>query len=570
MKKLIIYSIFSLLTGLILSQCSKNDEDVVVSIEDRVITIKNIQEILKANYPKKDNYQDIDLDHKKELLEPLINKNLRIYAAYDLGLDKDKDFQKKLKDFELRLMGSKYYEEKIIDELVPEREIEKFLERQGVELKASHILIGFKGSRRPAERTKDEAIKLVNDIIKELNAGADFGMTAIKYSDDLSAKKNKGELGYFTWGRMVGPFQEAAWNLDVGQISGPVETPFGFHIIKLEDRREIPNYKPDRSPRSILRIKQTLAKAHNDSVKVRWVKHYAGLKKKYNYVLYDDSLKYLSNLISEKMKVEKLIAGSFTSAQKEITLAEYNGGKITLGYFIDKYGKKLASVLSRFKDYLILKQEIDRDSMNRLVMKAVKEIGIDQQPDIIKEIKKFSDAQMNKMIEKQQVTETTNPTDQDLLKYYKLNRDSFKKGKEIELWEIYVTDKNLAEKIAQKAKKGINFENLVEKYSEDKTAKNKNGYIGFKSINGRGNVSREAHKLGPGGKIGGPLKYRRGWVVFKTGKENAERFLPYEEVKKEVKNKLTRELTSQAKTAWQNSLKEKYSVYIDEEKLREI
>jgi peptidyl-prolyl cis-trans isomerase SurA len=569
MKQLLIYSIFILVVGLVLTQCGKQ-EDVVVTIGDRTINVDQVRSILKAKYPNAENYKDVELDRKEELLQPLISKNLRIYAAYDLGLDKEKEFQKTLKERKTRMMGSKYYEITIIDELVPESEIEKVLLRQGVELKASHILIGYTGARRPANRSREEAEKLVDTILKELNAGADFGTTAVKYSDDPSAKKNNGDLGYFTWGRMVGPFQEAAWDLEIGQLSGGVETPFGFHIIKLIDRREVPNYKPNRDPRNILRLKQTLAKAQTDSARVRWIKHYAGLKKKYNYVLYDDSVKYTSRMLSEKLEVEKIIPGTFTSEQRKITFAEYDGDKITLGNLIDKYESKLATVLARFKDMNVLNQEIDRESMNRLVMVAAKDAGIDQRPDTQKDIRKFTDEQMSKMIEKQQVTQNITPTDDDVLKYYKLNRESFKKGAEIELWEVYMTDENLAKEVAQKAKTGANFEGLVRKYTEDKNMIKKGGYLGYKNIKGRGSISQEAHKLGPGGKIGGPLKYRRGWSVFKTGKMNEERKLSFEEAKNQAKGKLQRELTTKAKTDWENSLKEKYPVDIDEDKLREI
>jgi peptidyl-prolyl cis-trans isomerase SurA len=310
MKKLLSLSIFILLSGLVLTQCGRQDENVVVTVGDLTITNDDVRNVLKAKYPKKDDFKDIDLELKKELLEPLIKKNLRINAAYDLGLEKDEKFKRMLEDQKMRTMGSKYYEIMIIDKMLPEGEIEKTLERQGVELKASHILIGFKGSRRPADRTREEAEQLVSTIINELNGGADFGTTAIKYSDDPSAKKNNGELGYFTWGRMVGPFQEAAWQLGIGEISPPVETVFGFHIIKLMDRREIPNYKPDRSNRNIYRLKQMLMKSQSDSVRVRWTKHYAGVKIKYNYVLYEDSIKYVSNLLTEKTKVEKIIPGA--------------------------------------------------------------------------------------------------------------------------------------------------------------------------------------------------------------------------------------------------------------------
>jgi parvulin-like peptidyl-prolyl isomerase len=570
MKKLLGYSIFILLVGLVLTQCAKQDENVVVTVGDLTITDAQVRSVLKAKYPNQDSFKDLDLNRKKELLEPLITKNLRINAAYDLGLEEDEEFKRMLEDQKMRAMGSKYYERMIIDKIIPEGEIEKILTRQGVELKASHILIGFKGSRRPADRTREEAEKLVEDILKELKAGAEFSITAQKYSDDPSAKKNNGELGYFTWGRMVGPFQEAAWELEVGEISDPVKTMFGFHIIKLVDRREIPNYIPNRSDRNISRLKQMVMKSYGDSARVRWTKHFASLKKKYNYVLYEDSIKYVSNLLKEKTKVEKIVPGGFTSKQREITLAEYEGDKITLGTLIDRYKDQLVSVFGKFREDKILRSEIDRSSMNRLVMIAIKENGIDKLPNVVKEIRKFTEEQMNKMVEQKEVTEKVNPTDKEVKSYFKNNSDSFKKGAEIEIWEVNTKDKKLAEEIARKAKQGVNFEELAKKYSDDKSLKNKGGYLGFKKINGRGLVSSEAHKLGPGGKIGGPVNYRRGWSVFKTGSKREEGIMEFEEAKSRAKNLLRREQILQVKAEWEKSLKDEYPVIIDEDKLKEI
>jgi peptidyl-prolyl cis-trans isomerase SurA len=570
MKKILSYSVIILVVGVILTQCTKQGENVVVTVGDVTITDTQIRNVLKAKFPNQENFKNIDLDQKKVILDPLITRGLRVNAAYDLGLKEDDKFKRMLDDQKMRTMGSKYYESKIIDVVIPESEIEKILLRQGVELKTSHILIGFDESRTASDRTRAQAEKLVADILKELKAGADFATTAQKYSEDPSVRKNKGDLGYFTWGRMVGPFQEAAWNLEIGETSVPVETIFGFHIIRLEDRREVPNYKPDRSKQSIFRLKQMLMRSYGDSALVLWTKHYENLKKKYNYILYEDSIKYVSNLIKDKSKVQKILPGTFTTQEKEITMAEYDGNKITIGTLIDRYNDQLVSMFSKFQVERALRTEIDRLSTNRIVMIAVEEDGVDQIPDVVDDMRNFTEEQMNKMVEERAIAEKINPTDEEVKEYYINNSDAFKSGAEIEIWEVYTTDQKLAEKIAQKAKKGANFQELSNKYSEDKSLKNKGGYLGYKKIGGRGAVSREAFTLGPGGKIGGPVKYRRGWSVLKTGKKHEEGITEFEKAKSRAMSLLKRERTLHAKTEWENSLKDEYPVSIDEEKLKEI
>lgn len=104
----------------------------------------------------------------------------------------------------------------------------------GEQIGASHILIGFKGAARSkATRTKDEATREADRLIKEAaKPGADFAELAKKHSDGPSAPRG-GALGKFGKGRMVPAFEQAAFALKPGEVTKkPVETQFGFHIIK--------------------------------------------------------------------------------------------------------------------------------------------------------------------------------------------------------------------------------------------------------------------------------------------------------------------------------------------------
>jgi parvulin-like peptidyl-prolyl isomerase len=98
---------------------------------------------------------------------------------------------------------------------------------------ASHILIAYQGAMRSrATRSKDEARKLADQVARQAKSGTDFAKLAVKYSDDPTAKQRGGDLGSFERRRMVKPFADATFSLKPGEISGIVETPFGFHIIK--------------------------------------------------------------------------------------------------------------------------------------------------------------------------------------------------------------------------------------------------------------------------------------------------------------------------------------------------
>ena len=118
------------------------------------------------------------------------------------------------------------------------------------QVRARHILIRASGSPSPAEPGKKEltdaeALAKAQEIRKKLVDGGDFAALASAESDDTGSKKNGGELNFFRRGQMVAPFEQAAFALNVGEISEPVKSPFGYHIIKVEAKKGFEESKTD-------------------------------------------------------------------------------------------------------------------------------------------------------------------------------------------------------------------------------------------------------------------------------------------------------------------------------------
>lgn len=99
---------------------------------------------------------------------------------------------------------------------------------------AQHVLVAYKGAKgapKDVTRSKADAKKRADEVVAKAKGGTDFSELAAQYSDDDS-KTRQGNLGKFTRDKMVKPFADAAFALKVGEISEPVETVFGFHVIK--------------------------------------------------------------------------------------------------------------------------------------------------------------------------------------------------------------------------------------------------------------------------------------------------------------------------------------------------
>jgi parvulin-like peptidyl-prolyl isomerase len=125
-----------------------------------------------------------------------------------------------------------------------EADVRKYYEaHQGEfqQVRARHILIRVQGSPaavRPGEKdlTEAEALAKAQDLRKRIQAGEDFAQLARQESDDTGSGANGGDLGFFRRGQMVPSFEEAAFALQPGELSEPVKSPFGYHVIKVEDK----------------------------------------------------------------------------------------------------------------------------------------------------------------------------------------------------------------------------------------------------------------------------------------------------------------------------------------------
>jgi peptidyl-prolyl cis-trans isomerase C len=181
-----------------------------------------------AGLPKQ--YRDLPQETLfPSVLQQIVDRQLLADAAKKSNLDKDPDVQKRFEEVKERVLQEAYLT-KAIDADVSEAKVRAAYEETvkkmppQEEVHARHILV----------KTEDEA----KAIKKELDSGGDFAKLADQKSSDGTAK-NGGDLGFFTKDQMVPEFSDAAFKLKPGEISGPVKSPFGWHIIKLEERRPV-------------------------------------------------------------------------------------------------------------------------------------------------------------------------------------------------------------------------------------------------------------------------------------------------------------------------------------------
>jgi peptidyl-prolyl cis-trans isomerase SurA len=207
-----------------------------VSEEDKPIISIGTQQVPFREFRyvyNKNNANTGDANTEKsvrEYVDLYVNFKLKVMDAEREGLDTTNAFKKELEGYRKQL--AKPY---LTDKSVTQKLVSEAYERMKQEVNASHILIKCDAKADPKDTLA--AYNKIMDIRKKVLAGESFEKLAKEKSEDPSAKYNDGNLGFFTAMQMVYPFEDAAYKTAKGAISNPVRTQFGYHILKVLDRR---------------------------------------------------------------------------------------------------------------------------------------------------------------------------------------------------------------------------------------------------------------------------------------------------------------------------------------------
>jgi peptidyl-prolyl cis-trans isomerase C len=220
-------------------------DPVIISAGDVSIKQSEFESALKSLPPEYQQYAQGP--GKKQFADDFLRMKMLAAEGMKNGLDKDADVQKQLALMKENLVANAQLQK--IDKSIKlsDEEVKKIYDanlKDYEQVKASHILIAFKGSpaaqKDKPELTEEQAKAKAEDLRKKIVGGADFAETAKKESDDTGSGSRGGELGSFGRGQMVPEFETAAFNAKPGEVTPVVRTQFGYHIIKVEAHEYTP------------------------------------------------------------------------------------------------------------------------------------------------------------------------------------------------------------------------------------------------------------------------------------------------------------------------------------------
>jgi parvulin-like peptidyl-prolyl isomerase len=265
-----------------------SQEQVVVTIGDKTITLEDLNARIDT-MPAPYQQRFASPERKKELIDLMVKSILLAEEARRLEVDKRKDVRAKIEEMTNNILAQELIKDEVRTKAqVTEEEVRDYYEKNLKEfttpekIKARHILLKIGKNATPEEKaTRQEKAE---EALKKARSGEDFATLAGQYSEDAQTSNKGGYLGLIPRGRRGDAFDEVAFRLDEGEISGIVETPRGLEIIKAEEKKPASTRELDKVRR---RIENKLSQAKQ---KERYEALIEELKKRFPVTIHEELL----------------------------------------------------------------------------------------------------------------------------------------------------------------------------------------------------------------------------------------------------------------------------------------
>jgi len=488
---------------------------------------------------------DEDKKKKEEALDELIMDILTKQKAEKMNLGEDKDFvqakDKYMSDQLLKIL----YQKEIADQIqVTDDEVDKYygenkdkLFKLPEQVKASHILIKVEvdSASHDTASAKQKAREKAESVYREATTGADFADLARKYSSDPGTKDKGGDLGFFSRGRMVKEFEETAFSLKTDEISKPVETKFGYHVIKVIDRKDESYREFDDKIKAELRARLRKEKEKG---------------KAQNYV---KDLRDKSSLVFN----EKLLSAR-DSGQVDSGWVLIVNQKDTINYQQYGSGEEWFKAVKRKKDLSLEdKKEFLSEYMAVPILLKGEGIkrGYDKLPEYKEKEKEFTLTEAAKRIRSQGVLKDyREPTDEEVRQYFSEHQDDYSLGDSLHVYHIIFDDSAKAAEVLDKIKHGEDFIKMAKQYfpAEDEI---KDVVYDLKYIT-KFEMPEEFYDAASSLKVGEvsqPVRTKWGYHLIKL----VDRKEPssFEEIRSQVRNDMRNKALEEYRAGWEKNLK---------------
>jgi len=527
--------------------CAKR-EIALATVGEEVITASELEIKMKQQPTRFSSFAD-ELERKRRLLEGMAEQKLLLKGAYERGFDIDEEILSRLEQQEPNLLLQLLYEREVTSKSkVNEAEVKDFYKKQGEEIKIRHILV------------KSEAV--VDSLHQRLMEGEDFAVLAEARSLDPTSAMG-GELGYFRWGSMIPGFQEAAFKLKIGQISKPIKTQYGWHLIKLDERRPVEQEPYEKVKGSLKKELESLKQGELSASFLERLKENANFTPQ--PVLQKDFWeKYQS--APESLQVREKQARIFTEEELETPVLSYSLGEWTLREFLEFLDRLAPMDYPDWDDTEILRDVLGKYLRRDLLLALAEGQRIDKSEAFQMRLRSVKEDLTAQKFRTEVLEKNITISEEELKEYYEENKGKFRVPAEYHLREISVKTEAEAKDLIQRLEWGEDFTRLARENTLRTHLKEKGGDMGYLKSYQYPGLYQAASKMKVG-QISQPILVGGNWSVIKLEGVKEEGIRSFTEAKAEIERVLVSKKKREAYDNYINPLKQEFPITINQEAL---
>jgi parvulin-like peptidyl-prolyl isomerase len=491
--------------------CSKNNEEkVLATVGNHKITLEQFQ----TRYEKFLNSSGLrdNIVNRKKVANYMVNELLLLHYDDNESIFNNIGYIDELEWSRKQVILAYLKDREIYSKInATDAELRTAFKRQNQKLAVSHLYAS----------TKEEA----DELYKLLQAGVDFEKLAENVFTDSTLKNNGGYLGYFEWGELDPNFEEAAYKLKEGEISEPIETEYGYSIIKLVDRVSKPiltEYEYQNNITQLTRAVRIYKKRPSEKAYINNV---------VNWDMLEVNQKSL-DIIYKNFSIDNTI-NNFSN--DEFTDGECINYK-NMTYLTSDIMKRLNSlpvyhrekINSKDRLLTVLKGFVLQD----VLLEIAEEKGYTENYEVVE---RFETMKTNLFMKykKAEITRNASIEDSTVYNFYKKHLDFFSTHDEMNVAEILVKDEKSALSILEKLKAGGDFGKLAKINSLREFSANNNGIMGYAPRSKFGDLNNTLWNSDIN-EIIGPIKIENIWGLFKVLDKRESRPIEFEKVKEEA------------------------------------
>lgn len=536
---------------------TENDahDGVVAAIADLAVSEDHFRTAFKEAYHRTGQVLGPDPATRKAVLDAEFDTYVMAVHARDLGLADSDEAQRRLAAIQRRVITEEVRDRIVVSGVkVEESDLRDYFVRFNTRIRASHLY------------ARDE--QGILKFQERLARGEAFEDLAREAFTNERLASSGGDLGWFTTDELDAAFEEAAFGLRNGEVSGPVQTAQGYSIIRVTDRRTVPvlteadfNRQRDRLADYVLKKKHELAaRAHMqeflDAVE-------------FDPSGFEPAWQAITNRLSELHRLDSELLSAIRTDVG--TLLSHPMGGFSGDDFVRELLASLPGQVNAIRDLESFRDVVLGLAYRQHLMQLAADAGLAEQPNVLDSIQETWLHHLESLaMEQLRMQVRADVTPADLYEEYSRDPSLYHEPVQLDLQRVVLADRETAETVRELALGGEDFTRLVRTYSRNAEDVLLDGRLGIQSVRAYG-MNGPALALLPVGGISEVVAYHQAeYHVYKSLGRIEDRALTFQEAKEQVEEILVRKRVRDLRTETLDAVKKRHNAYIDLDRLQTL